>query len=347
MTVRLGLVGAGLVGERHAAAIRLAEGVELAAVADPAEVGRRVARRHGVNHHDTTEAMLAAGGLDGVLLATPTPLHAEQARACIAAGLPVLVEKPIAATVAEGREMLAAAAAAGVPIAVGHHRRHNPLISEAKALIEAGALGRLVAVEGSTWLRKPEDYFDVPWRRAAGAGPVLTNLIHDIDLMHHLVGPVASVQAAGSNRIRGFENLDTAVVLLRFESGVLGTVTVSDTIAAPWSWELTARENPSFPTTPEDCYRLGGTDGALALPSLKLWRHEGAPSWSRPIAAVHRAVEAADPLVRQAEQFGAVCRGEAPPLVTGRDGLAALQVVEAVGRAAAAGRAVDISQEGD
>ena len=117
---------------------------------------------------------------------------------------------------------------------------------------------------------------------------------------------------------------------------------MSDTAVAPWSWELTARENPSYPTTPEDCYRIAGTLGALALPSLALWRHEGAPSWWRPIAATRPPVGIADPLVRQAEDFGRAVRDATPPLVPGRDGLAALEVIEAVRQAAATGAKVTL-----
>ena len=204
--VRIGLAGAGQVGARHAVAIAQATGVDLAAVADPSDAAAQVAAAHDVQAFETLEAMLGAGGLDAVLLATPTGLHASGGLACLAAGLAVLVEKPIAATVADARELVAAAEAAGLPLAVGHHRRHAPVIAQAKALIEDGAIGPIVAVHASTWLRKPEDYFDIVWRRQPGAGPVLTNLIHDVDLMLHLVGPVTEVQAMLSSHVRGLRD---------------------------------------------------------------------------------------------------------------------------------------------
>ena len=135
---------------------------------------------------------------------------------------------------------------------------------------------------------------------------------------------------------------DTAVILLRFAGGALGTVTLSDTTAAPWSWEQTARENPDYPPTGQDCYRIAGTHGALALPEVALWRHPEARSWFAPISATRFPTDIADPLVRQAEQFGAVVRDGAAPLVPGADGLRALRVVEAVKAAAASGAAVDL-----
>ncbi len=339
---RIAVAGAGLIGRRHAEAIRVAQGVALACIADPSPAAAEVAATLGVPHHTTLEDAIAAGGLDGAILATPNQAHLAGGLACIGAGLPVLVEKPLADSVENARQLVEAAQAAGVPLAVGHHRRHNPLIARAKALIDDGALGRIAAVHGSTWLMKPDDYFDVDWRRQPGAGPVYINLIHDVDLLMHLCGPITRVQAMESNAVRGFAVEDTAVILLRFASGALGTVTLSDTTAAPWSWELTARENPAYPATGQDCYRIAGTHGALALPELALWQHTEERSWWTPISATRFPVDTDDPLVRQAEQFGEVIRKGATPLVPGADGLRALQVVEAVKTAAATGAPVDL-----
>lgn len=343
--VRLAVAGAGMIGRRHAAAIDMAAGATLACIVDPAEAGASVADPYGVPCHPSLDAMIDAGGVDGVILATPNAMHADGALACIAARLPVLVEKPIATEPAGGRSIVEAGEAAGVAVAVGHHRRHNPLIVRAKSLIDEGRLGRIASVHGSAWLMKPEDYFEPAWRRRKGAGPVYLNLIHDIDLLQHLIGPIRTVQAMESNAIRGNEVEDTAVVLLRFDSGALGTVNVCDSAVAPWSWELTARENPAYPATLEDCYWIGGAEGSLSLPHLALWSNQGVRSWWEPISATRFAFDFADPLVLQVEQFAAVVRGEAAPLVSGRDGLAALEVVEAVKRAAACGRPVEVGGE--
>ncbi len=104
-----------------------------------------------------------------------------------------------------------------------------------------------MSVEATCWLAKPDDYFEVAWRREAGAGPIFTNLIHDIDLMRALCGDVTSVQAIETNAIRGHAVEESAAVLLRFENGALGTLNVSDATVAPWSWETTSGENRGFP----------------------------------------------------------------------------------------------------
>ncbi|ERI49561.1 hypothetical protein N878_28035, partial [Pseudomonas sp. EGD-AK9] len=164
----------------------------------------------------------------------------------------------------------------------------NPLIVRARELIEAGALGRLTTVTALWQLRKPDSYYAIPWRREAGAGLLLTNLIHDLDLLRHLCGEVRQVQAFTSNGVRGFANEDSAAILLQFASGALGSLTGSDAVAAPWSWELASGENPVYPRQAEQpCYLLAGTAGALSIPQLKRWHYaEAGAGWHEPLLQV-------------------------------------------------------------
>ena len=334
MGVRIAVAGAGLIGLRHIAAIALAGGAELAAVIDPAPASAQVAAQAGVPRFAALDDM-PDGLADGIILATPNTLHVSGGLAAIARGLPVLVEKPVAVDLAEARRLVEAGEAAAVPVLTGHHRRYNPLIAAAKSMIEAGRIGRPVSVHGMFWLVKPDDYFDVDWRRRPGAGPVFMNLIHDIDLLRHLVGDVVAVQAQTANTARGHAVEETAVVLLEFANGALGTVNISDTIPAPWSWELTSGENPAYPPTGQACYMIGGTEGSLELPRLRLWQHEGKRSWWSPIVAQPPPRGQGDPLVIQIEHFAAVIRGEATSHVSGREGMNSLAVIEAVLKAAA------------
>ncbi|HET7411231.1 MAG TPA: Gfo/Idh/MocA family oxidoreductase, partial [Pararhizobium sp.] len=222
-TVSIAVAGAGLIGKRHVEAIATA-GARLHAIVDPAEGIADYAARLGVAWFPSLAEMIAAGKPDGVVLATPNQLHVENGLECIAAGMPTLVEKPIAGDAASARRLVDAAEGAQVPLLVGHHRRHNPLVTAAKTAIEAGALGRVVTIHGMFWLFKPDDYFDVEWRRQPSAGPLVVNLIHDVDLLRHLCGEIASVQALSSNAVRRNPVEETAAVLLAFENGALGTV---------------------------------------------------------------------------------------------------------------------------
>lgn len=338
--VAIAVVGAGLVGRRHAALIAASEGVRLAAIVDPEPAGRGVAEALGAPGFDSLEAMLAEMRPDGLVIATPNTLHAPQGLAAIAARTPVLIEKPLADEVSAAERLTAAAEAAGVPVLVGHHRRHNPLIAEAKAAIDAGRLGRLVAAHAVFWLYKPDDYFEIAWRREAGAGPVFINLSHDVDLLRHLCGEIDAVTALESSAARGHAVEDTACALLRFANGALGTLTASDAIVAPWSWELGSGENPAYPPAGQNCYQIGGTHGALSLPAGEIWSAADARSWWRPIRAERVVAPPEDPLARQLAHFRRVILGEEAPLVSAREGLETLRAIEALKTSAAAGREV-------
>lgn len=340
---RISVVGFGLVGRRHADMIRRAADIELASVVDPDAQRRTEASELGAPTYATLPEMLSAEAPDGIVLATPTPLHVEHGMACIEAGCPVLIEKPIAVTSEDAKSLTDAAAMAGVPVLVGHHRRHNGMVQAAKAAIESGAIGDVRAVQATCWFYKPDHYFDVaPWRTKKGAGPVSVNLVHDVDLLRHFCGEVDTVHALSAPSRRGFENEDLATAVLRFASGAIATISVSDSIVAPWSWELTARENPVYPATSESCYLIGGSTGGLSLPDLRVWHHEDAPDWWTPISARNLTCRMEDPLAVQMAHFARVIAGEEPPLVSGVEGLRSLEVVEAVAQSAETGRAVSL-----
>lgn len=339
-TTSIAVFGAGLIGRRHIEHVRRA--ARLAAIVDPAEAAKALAADLGVPWFADAGACLNAVRPDGAIVATPNQLHVAHGLACIEAGVPALIEKPVADT-GEGAGRLAAASeATGVPVLVGHHRRHNPLIARAKEVISEGRLGRIVAVNAQFWLLKPENYFHQSWRRQAGAGPVFINLIHDIDLIRHLCGEVVSVQAVESRAVRGFEVEDTAGVLLTFENGAIGTVSISDTAVAPWSWEFTSGENPAYPHVATHAYTIAGTRGALSVPDMRLWHHPGAQGWWEPLASEVLDHEPADPLERQMAHFLDVIAGRAAPLVSAREGLRTLRVIEAIKAAAASGGRVDL-----
>lgn len=237
---------------------------------------------------------------------------------------------PVADDIAAGEKLMETAKAKGVPLLTGHHRRHNPMMQKAKQIIESGRLGRILVVNAMFWLFNPDDYFDMPWRRERGAGPVFLNLIHDIDNLRYLFGDIAAVE-------------ETAVILIEFKNGILGTASVSDSVVAPWSWEMTTGENAAYPKMEEACYMIGGTHGSLAVPSLDIWCNPAERSWLEPFDRKRINVETEDPLVLQIRQFCKVIRGHEKPLVSGREGLETLKVIEAVKRSAAMTRRVTLS----
>lgn len=323
-TPRIAIFGAGLVGRRHVA--EAGARARLAAIVDPSEEAARLAAERGVPHFADAGTYLETDTPDGVVIATPNHLHLDHALACIERGIPVLIEKPIADTRESADRIVAASREKGVPVLVGHHRRHNPIVARAREVIDAGLLGDIVAVNGQFWLYKPPEYFEAAWRQGPGAGPTLINFIHDLDLLRYFCGEVDEVQAMRSNVQRGHGVEDTAAVMLRFANGALGTFTLSDTIAAPWSWEMTAGENPIYPHRPGRCYTIGGTRGSLSVPDLQLWTHDGPRSWWNPIEAETLKVEHDDAFARQFAHFIDVIGG-AEPLVSAEEGRASLGVV--------------------
>ncbi len=340
--VELAVMGAGLIGQQHVQRIVSEGEARLCAVVDPVPEGRALAEAHGALWHPDLASLLRAYRPDGVIVATPNQLHVEHGLACVAAGIPALIEKPIADDPKAARLLVEAAEKAGVPLLTGHHRRYNPLIRAARATIADGALGRIIAVHATCWFFKPDDYFASSWRRAPGAGPVFLNLIHDIDLLRHLCGEIVAVQAAESNAIRGNPVEETATILLHFANGALGTVSASDTIVSPWSWELTSREDSGYHPTGEQCYLIGGAHGSLSIPGLDLWRNRKERSWREPVERETIGVDADDPLRLQIAHFCAVIRGEAEPHVSGREGLRTLEVTAAIKQAARTGATVRV-----
>ncbi|TIX07447.1 MAG: Gfo/Idh/MocA family oxidoreductase [Mesorhizobium sp.] len=341
--VKLAVLGAGLIGKRHIQHVLAEPSAQLSAVVDPSLVGETIAKEASVNWFTSFADMVAADRPDGIIVATPNQAHVQNGLEAVEAGVPALIEKPIADDIISGEKLIAAAEAKGVPLLAGHHRRHNPVMQKAKEVIESGKLGRVLVVNAMFWLFKPDDYFDISWRRERGAGPVFLNLIHDVDNLRYLFGDVAAVQARESNAVRGNAVEETAVILIEFKNGVLGTATVSDSVVAPWSWEMTTGENPAYPRTEQSCYMIGGTHGSLAVPSLEVWRNPGKRSWWEPLDQKRIEVDDEDPLVLQIRQFCNVIRGDEPPLVSGREGLETLRVIDAVKRSAATGERIELN----
>jgi len=195
MTIRkvgIAVAGAGLIGLRHIEEIRKSRGATLAAIVDVSPKAAAIAHEVGVPLHGSLAELFAQARPDGAIIATPNALHVEQGLECIAARVPVLIEKPLAHTLAEGVRLCEAAERARAKVLVGHHRRHSPILHKAIEIVHAGTLGSLVGVIGSAVFYKPDadGYYDGAnaWRRAPGGGPILLNMIHEVDSLRAMVG---------------------------------------------------------------------------------------------------------------------------------------------------------------
>lgn len=344
--LKVAVIGAGVIGRTHIDTLSHARGLSLSAIVDPSPAARDLAERHQVRYFADTGDLVEARVCDAVVIASPNDTHVPIAEMMLGAGLPILLEKPVASSLAEGAALAAAADRYGVPVLVGHHRRHNPLIKAAKLAISEGAIGPLVMATVTCAMLKPMAYFDVAWRRDPDqGGPLLINAIHDIDLLRHFFGEVATVQGTTSNATRGLAVEDTTAAILTFEESGLATVTLSDAGVGPWAWELSSGENPGrFPKHDTTTHLYAGRDGGLSLPDLSLWTYGPGGHWTDTLN--HRTLEhgTGDTYIAQMEHFGAVVRGEAEPLVTCRDGISNMHVVAAIKQSATTGRAVPLSE---
>ena len=342
--VRTAVAGAGLIGLRHIEEIRKSRSARLASIVDVSPKAAEVAKQSGVPLYGSLAELFAKDKPDGVILATPNQLHAAQGLECVAARVPALVEKPVADNLQDGVKLCEAAEGAGVKLLVGHHRRHSPILQKAVETVKSGILGQLVGVIGSAVFYKPDNYFDeAPWRREPGGGPILINMIHEIDNLRALVGEIVAVQAFASNATRGFMVEDTVAINLRFANGALGTFLLSDTAGSPKSWEQTSQENKAYPTyEDEDAYTIIGASGSLGVPTMRLKFYETKEdrSWYTPFKTRREPLQREDPLALQIEHFAAVIRGDLEPVVTCRDGLQNLRVTDAIVRAAQTGQVV-------
>ena len=343
---RIAVAGAGYIGQAHVGVVRSSPSCSLSAIVDPAPGAAALAAAAGVPHYASLEELISKDPPDGIVLATPNQLHVEHAMRCIDAGLPMLLEKPLAPTFAEGERLVQLVERSGAKVLVGHHRAHSPIMAKAREVVESGQLGRLVSVTGSATFLKPDHYFDdAPWRRELGAGPILLNMIHEVHNLRMLCGEIVAVQAMASHAVRGFPVEDTVAISLSFASGALGTFMLSDTAASARSWEQTSQENKAYPSyDDEDCYVISGTNGSLSVPTMRLKTYPRPEdrSWWKPFEQGVVGMVRDDPIKRQMEHFGAVVRGQAQPLVSARDGLANLRVTEAIVQAAKSGRTVEL-----
>ena len=347
---RIAIAGAGLIGTAHARVLADSADCVLCAFVDPSPGAAQVAQEAGVPLYNSLQALFAHERPEGVVLATPNALHVAQALECLAAGVSVLVEKPIATTSEEALPLLHAAeryAAQGGPkVLIGHHRAHSPIMQKAREVVTSGQLGEVVAVSGSALFFKPESYFEQgPWRTQPGGGPILLNMIHEVHNLRMLCGEIVAVQAMASNARRGFAVEDTVVLTLQFAKGALGTFVLSDTAASPYSWEQTSQENKAYASYPqEDCYQIAGTMGSLSVPTLQMYRYSdpSSRSWWTPFETQLIDLKREDPLRLQMAHFGEVVRGQAQPLVSAADGLANLRVTEAIVAAAQSGQRVEL-----
>jgi len=330
--IGVGILGAGMVARYHQQAVAACAdfGVRLVGVGHPnPERSAAIVETFGAPRLDP-DALLAHPEVDVVCICTPSGQHAAQAVAAARVGKHVLVEKPMALSLADADAMIAAAAAAGVRLGVALQRRADPQLQRLRAAVAAGELGRLALGMVSIPYHRPQRYYDqAAWRGTwaqDGGGVLMNQGIHLIDLLLWLMGDPVEVQARAATLHRAVEVEDTLAATLRFADGALATVAATTTV------------EPGFPHRVE----IFGTGGGAQIEGEELLR------WHTAAGARHEAAQppqaagaSGDPRgiaptghIRLLRDFvGAVREGRAP-LVDGPEGRRSLAAVLAIYEAA-------------
>ena len=288
--MRLAVIGLGMIGKLHAETLRKIEGLEFVSVADVDERHRQTAKALGVPYYRSYEEMVVKEKIDGVVVAVPNDLHLPVGKTCAEKGLHLLVEKPIAGTLAEADALCAAAKKNGVHLMIGHHRRHNPYINALRETVRGGGIGKLIGVNAVWAILKPKDYFmgTFAWRTKKGAGPILINVIHEIDNLRYVCGDITRIYAEVSNGARKFEVADSIAVSLRLENDAMATIFFTDSAPEMWPTRQTQGKTSSS-TTPR-------------RPAIAILARKGrstSPNCVRPSTLIRPRRDGSIPLTRQ------------------------------------------------
>ncbi len=267
-TLRFGLIGCGRVAPRHAESFVQLPGATLAAVADVrASRADRFAREYHADPYTDYRRLLERPDLDVVSICTPSGLHAAMAMEAMQAGKHVIVEKPMALSLADADAMIRVSAETGRKLCVVLQNRYNPPMQDLRRVVDSGRLGRLLLGSATVRWYRTQEYYEDEWHGtwAMDGGALMNQSIHHIDALQWLMGAPASVFAYTATLAHRMEAEDTGVAVIRFQNGSLGTIEGS-TITYPENLEGSVAvfgERGSL--------KVGGT----ALNRKTIWKVEG------------------------------------------------------------------------
>lgn len=227
---RIAIIGAGGIAHAHARALaELGGRARLVAVAetDPARAAAFSRRFSAPGVYADAESLLANERLDLVHICTPPHTHAPLALAAMRAGVPALVEKPTALSLAEVNELSAVQAETGTAALTVFQHRYGAAAVRLRRLVREGVLGRPLTATCETLWYRADDYFDVPWRgrwEFEGGGPTMGHGIHQFDLLLSVLGPWSQVSAIAGRLARPTDTEDVSMAVARFENGAMATV---------------------------------------------------------------------------------------------------------------------------
>jgi UDP-N-acetyl-2-amino-2-deoxyglucuronate dehydrogenase len=327
--MKIGLVGGGSITELHARAATSIPDVDIVAVCGVNhDKVNHLARLYGAMAYGDLESFLRHPRLEMAILGSPSGVHAQQGMAAARLGLHVLTEKPIDVGSEQSLAFIEACKQAGVKLGVIFQDRFKPQIRRLKQFIQDGVLGRLLIVDARVkWYRPPEYYNQSRWRgtRALDGGVLMNQGSHTVDLLLWLLGDVVQVQARTATALHSIEAEDTALALLEFANGALGTLQVTTAAYPGYSRRL----------------EITGTDGTVILENdsivaadlrsgqtgLAVGTSDGNSGSSTPVLNDIRGHQSA------IEDFISAVKQDRPPACDGCEGLRSVMLIERIHQA--------------
>jgi UDP-N-acetyl-2-amino-2-deoxyglucuronate dehydrogenase len=338
--VKIGLIGAGNISRTHADAVAAIDGATVVAVCGRTrEKADVLAARCGAAAYDDLDRFLGHRPMDMVIIGSPSGLHAEQGIAAAQRGLHVLTEKPIDISTARADRLIAEADRAGMTLGVIFQDRMKPDVRRVKTLLDAGRLGTPILASASVrWHRPPEYYEASTWRGTEaldGGGALMNQGVHTVDLLLWLFGPVRRVFGKTATRLHAIEVEDTAVAVLEFASGALGTLEAATSAYPGYARRLEL-------TGSEGTVRLEGD--RLAALDLRSAGEGDVATDANPVSAAATSPVVADVTAHRAvfEDFIAAIAGHVHPSCDGAQGRASVAVIEAIYRSSKSSLPVDL-----
>jgi len=338
MSLNVGIVGFGRIGNEHAGWIEQTRSLRVAAVADATPARQKLAENRGFAVFNDIEALLANGGVEAVLISTPTAMHFDHASAALTAGKHVLVEKPMALDLDQSRKLVELAKAKGRVLSVFHNRRWDTDYLVVKNAVKEGRFGKLINVESrlgqwSSCVGPAAQEYRPWWRNesAFGGGGLYDWGSHFVDQMWRLLWPAKAVRVFAQLRgnVWTSDCDDFARVCIDFDNGTTGLVEINTTTMRPlplWHIDGTAGSADAPFSLEFDLNRWAQLDFVAAGGSvMRLTEHE--------------------PRMSEAdiwEHFAGACRGEGEPAIKANSALVTMMLLDAARESSASGRAVEL-----
>ncbi|SFM05118.1 Gfo/Idh/MocA family protein [Pelosinus propionicus] len=320
-----GVIGCGRISKNHLESIKKVPGARLVAVAESKEVilTNTVEKYHCQGYNDYQE-LLANSDVQIINICTESGLHSRIAIDAMKAGKHVLVEKPMAMSIAEADAMIATAKEMKVKIGVVHQNRFNNAILKLRSAIDTDKFGQLTHASAVLrWNRNDEYYSQAPWRGTwtQDGGCLMNQSIHNIDLLQWMMGPVDSLFAYTATNMRKIEGEDVGAVVLKFKSGALGIIEAATTI---------------YPENLEETLNIFGSAGTvciggIAVNKIEAWRFDGENE-----AAALSEQDKEPPNVYGfghadiIKDFMAAITHDREPAISGEEGRKALEIILAI-----------------